>query len=118
MNWTSHRSTKTLARCVVLFFIWHIFCKIYIRIAENVGAGQRLLAWDVPQSELIHIPEHWLSYPEPEMSLHLLLGLLYVFFFVMAIVGNGLVLWVFSALVTHQFYNIIIIIVNFSVRKA
>ncbi|KAK5641331.1 hypothetical protein RI129_009878 [Pyrocoelia pectoralis] len=55
-----------------------------------------LLGWNVPPAELIHIPEHWFSYPEPEASIHYLLGLLYVFMLTMGIVGNGLVIWIFS----------------------
>nr|WCQ76399.1 ultraviolet sensitive opsin 2 [Notolioon sp. CRS 2022] len=57
----------------------------------------RLLAWNVPPSELVHIPEHWLKYAEPEASLHYLLGLLYIFFFLLSTVGNGLVMWIFSS---------------------
>nr|WCQ76402.1 ultraviolet sensitive opsin 2 [Byrrhus pilula] len=60
-------------------------------------AAPRLLAWNVPPSELIHIPEHWLKYTEPEASLHYLLGLVYIFFFLMSTIGNGLVMWVFSS---------------------
>ncbi|GLV45013.1 Rhodopsin 3 [Carabus blaptoides fortunei] len=63
------------------------------RVAE---VGQRMLAWNVPPSQLVHIPEHWLGYPEPEASIHYLLGLLYMGFFVVACLGNGLVIWVFS----------------------
>nr|ALH22346.1 UV-sensitive opsin [Phausis reticulata]APY20646.1 ultraviolet sensitive opsin [Phausis reticulata] len=55
-----------------------------------------LLGWNVPLSELHHIPEHWLVYPEPEASIHYLLGLVYVFLLVSGIIGNGLVLWIFS----------------------
>nr|ANN11831.1 ultraviolet wavelength sensitive opsin 2 [Chrysobothris lateralis]APY20575.1 ultraviolet sensitive opsin 2 [Chrysobothris lateralis] len=58
--------------------------------------GHRLLAWNVPAAEIVHIPEHWLKYPEPEASWHFLLGLLYIGFFIMSIFGNGLVLWIFS----------------------
>lgn len=57
----------------------------------------RLLGWDVPPHELHTIPEHWLTYPEPNASLHYLLGLLYVAFAVVALIGNGLVIWVFSS---------------------
>nr|QWV42702.1 ultraviolet sensitive opsin 2 [Calopteron sp. CRS 2021] len=57
---------------------------------------QHLLAWNVPPSELIHIPSHWLSYPEPEASIHILLGLLYIAFFLMSMLGNGLVIWIFT----------------------
>lgn len=89
---------RPLRRYISIFiFFYFLYFSHNLRISDNGGPGQRLLAWNVPQSELIHIPEHWLTYPEPEMSLHLLLGLLYIFFFVMALIGNGLVLWVFSA---------------------
>nr|ALB48853.1 UV opsin [Photinus indictus] len=64
--------------------------------ANVVETGVRLLGWNVPPSELIHIPVHWLSYPEPEASIHYLLGLLYIFMLTMGIVGNGLVIWIFS----------------------
>nr|WCQ76389.1 ultraviolet sensitive opsin 2 [Capnodis tenebrionis] len=64
--------------------------------ARVMDPGHRLLAWDVPAAELVHIPEHWLKYPEPEASLHFLLGLLYIGFFLMSCFGNGLVLWIFS----------------------
>nr|ALB48854.1 UV opsin [Photinus macdermotti] len=64
--------------------------------ANVVETGVRLLGWNVPPSELIHIPVHWLSYPEPEASIHYLLGLVYIFMLTMGIVGNGLVIWIFS----------------------
>nr|ACH56538.1 putative ultraviolet II opsin [Thermonectus marmoratus] len=63
------------------------------RVAEP---GLRMLAWNVPPSELIHIPEHWLKYPEPEASLHYLLSIIYIGFFIASMIGNGLVIWVFS----------------------
>lgn len=68
---------------------------------EAAEAGPHLLAWNVPQSELIHIPEHWLTYQEPEASMHYLLGLVYVFFFFISLIGNGLVIWVFSSSVPN-----------------
>lgn len=55
-----------------------------------------MLGWNVPLTELEHIPEHWLKYPEPEASLHYLLGLLYIMFTFVSLIGNGLVIWVFS----------------------
>lgn len=57
----------------------------------------RLLGWNVPAEELVHIPEHWLTFPEPNAFSHYLLGMLYVFFCIIALVGNGLVIWVFSS---------------------
>jgi r-opsin len=66
--------------------------------ARIAGSSEiRLLGWNVPPEELIHIPEHWLTYQEPEASLHYLLAILYVTFTVFSLVGNGLVIWVFMA---------------------
>lgn len=56
----------------------------------------RMTGWRVPPDELHFIPEHWLTFPEPEKSLHLLLGMIYLFLTIAAIIGNGLVLWIFS----------------------
>nr|APY20676.1 ultraviolet sensitive opsin 1 [Xanthostigma xanthostigma] len=60
-------------------------------------ADMRLLGWNVPEKERIHIPEHWFAYPEPPASIHYLLGLLYIAFMFFATIGNGLVIWVFSS---------------------
>nr|ANN11835.1 ultraviolet wavelength sensitive opsin 2 [Chrysochroa saundersii tonkinensis]APY20580.1 ultraviolet sensitive opsin 2 [Chrysochroa saundersii tonkinensis] len=65
--------------------------------ARVMDTGRQLLAWNVPAADLEHIPEHWLKYPAPEASLHLLLGLLYIGLFLMSTLGNGLVLWIFSS---------------------
>jgi len=57
----------------------------------------RLLGWNVPAEELIHIPEHWLIYPEPNPSLHYLLAIVYIIFTFVALLGNGLVIWIFCS---------------------
>ncbi|XP_069687169.1 opsin, ultraviolet-sensitive-like isoform X2 [Periplaneta americana] len=62
----------------------------------------RLLGWNVPAEELVHIPSHWLAFPEVDPMMHYSLGLLYCFFFVAALVGNGLVIWIFSTSKTLQ----------------
>ncbi|CAG9860517.1 unnamed protein product [Phyllotreta striolata] len=60
------------------------------RIVQHLG-------WNVPAEELVHIPEHWLAYPDVDKSMHFLLGIVYFFFFAAAIIGNGMVLWVFCS---------------------
>lgn len=65
------------------------------RVAAN--HEMRLLGWNVAPEDLKQIPEHWLSFQEPEASLHYLLALLYIAFTVLSLTGNGLVIWVFSA---------------------
>lgn len=64
------------------------------RIAEQ---EVHLLGWNVPAEDLHTIPEHWLSQYEPPASMHYLLGLLYIAFTILALTGNGLVIWVFSS---------------------
>ncbi|KAF4525364.1 Short Wavelength Sensitive Opsin Ultraviolet [Ephemera danica] len=56
-----------------------------------------MLGSNVAAHEIHHIPEHWFSYPEPDASLHYLLGLIYIFLTFFALTGNGLVIWVFSS---------------------
>nr|QRI42697.1 ultraviolet sensitive opsin 1 [Agrilus planipennis] len=56
----------------------------------------RLMGWNVPAEELAHIPAHWLTFPEPNPMIHYSLGLLYCFFCFFALLGNGLVIWIFS----------------------
>lgn len=55
-----------------------------------------MLAWNVPAEELVHIPDHWFTYPEPEPIYNYVLGLLYILFTFVALVGNGLVIWIFG----------------------
>nr|QWV42623.1 ultraviolet sensitive opsin 1 [Trirhabda eriodictyonis] len=55
------------------------------------------LGWNVPNEEIIHIPEHWLTFPDVDKSLHFMLGIVYFFFFAAAMIGNGMVLWIFCS---------------------
>lgn len=67
-----------------------------LRPEARVSSDARLLGWNVPADQLHQIPEHWLKYEEPEASLHYLLGLIYIAFTFLSLIGNGLVIWVFS----------------------
>lgn len=66
------------------------FCRV-VDVPET-----RMTGWNVSPENLYFIPDHWKTFPEPEKSLHLLLGMIYVFLTAAAIIGNGLVLWIFS----------------------
>ncbi|XP_065358973.1 opsin Rh3 [Calliphora vicina] len=68
-----------------------------LRPEPRLSAEGRLLGWDVPPDEIRHIPEHWLQYQEPPESMHYLLAMLYIFFTILSLTGNGLVIWVFTA---------------------
>ncbi|KAH8278747.1 hypothetical protein KR018_008200 [Drosophila ironensis] len=78
-------------------FLLHNNVSTALRPEPRLSAETRLLGWNVPPEELRHIPEHWLSYPEPPESMNYLLGTLYIFFTLMSMIGNGLVIWVFTA---------------------
>ena len=68
----------------------------------RLSAEGRLLGWNVPPEEISHIPEHWLQFQEPPESMHFLLAMLYIFFTIMSLTGNGLVIWVFAAYVEYM----------------
>lgn len=75
-----------------------LFNNLTLRAEARVAPNElKLLGWNVDPEDIKHIPEHWLSFQEPEASLHYLLALLYIAFTVFALTGNGLVIWVFSA---------------------
>jgi r-opsin len=69
-----------------------------IRFEARVQSGvQKNLGWNVSPEDRVQIPEHWLSYPEPEASIHYLLAILCIAFIIVGSIGNGLVIWVFTA---------------------
>nr|CAD7441832.1 unnamed protein product [Timema bartmani] len=63
----------------------------------DTRVAPRMLGWNVPAEELVHIPEHWMSYPEPNPLYHYTLALLYTVFCFVAVIGNGLVIWIFTS---------------------
>lgn len=58
-----------------------------------------MLGWNLSPEDLVHIPEHWLKYPEPKPVYNYALGVLYIVFMFVALLGNGLVIWIFSSYV-------------------
>ncbi|XP_031832874.1 rhodopsin 5 [Nomia melanderi] len=57
---------------------------------------ERFLGWNVPpdHSELVH--PHWRGFMAPGKFWHMGLALIYTMMFMMSIVGNGCVIWIFS----------------------
>lgn len=80
-----------------LFIRFFLFVKFKYHLTFRLSAEGRLLGWNVPPDEIRHIPEHWLQFQEPPESMHYLLAMLYIFFTIMSLTGNGLVIWVFTA---------------------
>lgn len=57
---------------------------------------ERFLGWNVPTEhmDLVHI--HWRGYLAPGKYWHIGLSLIYFMLFVMSVVGNGCVVWIFT----------------------
>jgi hypothetical protein len=55
-----------------------------------------MLGWNLPpeHQELLH--PHWRTFDAPPYFAHLLLALVYFILMVVSLLGNGLVIWVFS----------------------
>lgn len=64
-------------------------------LADNDGGETHLLGWNLGAEDLIHIPEHWLKYQEPSSLQHYYLAFIYTIFMIIALIGNGLVIWIF-----------------------
>nr|ART29961.1 opsin [Heliconius erato petiverana]ART29965.1 opsin [Heliconius erato petiverana] len=60
------------------------------------GDGVKMLVDGLSSAELEFIPEHWLTYPAPPASAHTALALMYCFFTAAALIGNGLVIYIFA----------------------
>nr|ART30090.1 opsin [Heliconius sara] len=58
--------------------------------------GVKMLVDGLDSADLAVIPEHWLSYTSPPASAHTALALLYIFFTAAALIGNGLVIFIFA----------------------
>nr|AAY16534.1 ultraviolet-sensitive visual pigment [Limenitis arthemis astyanax] len=58
--------------------------------------GVKMLVEGLNSEDMAVIPEHWLSYTAPPASAHTALALLYCFFTAAALIGNGLVIFVFA----------------------
>jgi len=70
-------------------------CELYSSLEQIDGGEIRLLGWNLSPEDLVHIPDHWLKYPEPSSLSHYYLAFMYTFFTIFALVGNGLVIWIF-----------------------
>ncbi|KAL4707713.1 hypothetical protein ACJJTC_014894 [Scirpophaga incertulas] len=64
-------------------------------LRAGAAAAVEMLGEGLTGDDLAMVPEHWLSYPAPPASAHTALALLYTFFTAAALVGNGLVIYIF-----------------------
>lgn len=56
----------------------------------------KMLGWNLPpeQQHLVHA--HWKDFPAPPYYMHLLLAMIYFFLMNVSLIGNGIVVWIFT----------------------
>lgn len=64
-------------------------------LTDNDDGEKHLMGWNLPVEDLMHIPDHWLKYQEPSSLAHYYLAFMYTLFTIFALIGNGLVIWIF-----------------------
>nr|BAG80978.1 opsin [Triops granarius] len=64
----------------------------FYRTSERVMLGQY-----TPKDYMDYVHPHWQTFEAPNPFLHYLLGVLYIGFMFCALVGNGVVIWIFSS---------------------
>ncbi|XP_032520951.2 opsin-2 [Danaus plexippus] len=61
----------------------------------RASEGTKMLIDGLTGEDLAAVPEHWHTYPSPPASAHTALALLYCFFTAAALIGNGMVIFIF-----------------------
>ncbi|ODM99064.1 Opsin, ultraviolet-sensitive [Orchesella cincta] len=57
----------------------------------------RMNGWNTPSEYLEYVHPHWLKYEAPNPFMHHMLGVLYVIFMFGSLIGNGVVIYIFSS---------------------
>ncbi|XP_063828202.1 opsin-2 [Ostrinia nubilalis] len=65
-------------------------------LRSGAQTGVEMLGAGLTGEDLAMVPEHWFAFPAPPASAHTALALLYIFFTAAALLGNGLVIFIFS----------------------
>lgn len=65
-------------------------------LAYQGGKEVKLLGWNLPADQLHMVHSHWQTYEAPAFYMHLLLALMYFILMVLNVIGNGIVVWIFS----------------------
>lgn len=62
----------------------------------RTGEMPKLLGWNLPpeQQHLVH--DHWKDFPAPPYYMHLLMAMVYFVLMNTSLIGNGIVVWIFT----------------------
>jgi len=56
-----------------------------------------LNGWNTPQDFKTYVHPHWLKYEAPNPYLHYMLGVFYIFLMFGSLIGNGVVIYIFTS---------------------
>ena len=56
-----------------------------------------MLGWNTPDDYMAYVDPYWKTFDAPDPLLHYMLGFFYMIFMVCSLIGNGVVIWVFTS---------------------
>lgn len=75
-------------------------------IAENISSDtplaqayrmeRRMLGWNTPDDYMSYVDPYWKSFEAPNPYAHYMLGFLYIILTICSLIGNGVVVWIFT----------------------
>ena len=70
--------------------------------AARTGEMVKLLGWNLPPEQMHLVHEHWKDFPAPPYFMHLLLAMIYFVLMNLSLIGNGIVVWIFTTRVCGE----------------
>ncbi|CAH2039860.1 unnamed protein product, partial [Iphiclides podalirius] len=57
---------------------------------------EHMMGWNIPEEHRGMVHEHWRNFPAVNKYYHLVLALIYTMLMITSLIGNGIVIWIFS----------------------
>nr|BAP11264.1 B-sensitive opsin [Graphium sarpedon] len=57
---------------------------------------EHMMGWNIPEEHRDMVHEHWRNFPAVSKYYHLVLALIYTMLMITSLIGNGIVIWIFS----------------------
>nr|BAP11269.1 B-sensitive opsin [Graphium macleayanum] len=57
---------------------------------------EHMMGWNIPEEHRYMVHEHWRNFPAVNKYYHLVLALIYTMLMITSLIGNGIVIWIFS----------------------
>ena len=57
---------------------------------------RRMLGWNTPDDYMSYVDPYWKSFEAPNPYAHYMLGFLYIILTICSLIGNGVVVWIFT----------------------